>query len=695
MRRTRVLPMLLALALLGVASAQCNRGPTTSELSIRGFGAAYFEQVRTDSAHDSVEFYGGVCLAGEASAWTMVADRVTITGLGGTLTVRAQNPVLHLEGWTMTASELHGTQQHLAMSAVHVAGKALSGRAATVAVDLQDGSMQLDQVMLTGATFTVRGSHAELRAGGITVTGAGITTCTCAGSPLYEVTGSTAQVAPQGQSVVLHGAELKAGAVTIPLGETVTLSRKTLEDLGIPLKVAYVATDTAAGITGTGLGVTAGPIGVAPGVQADVGATGLDVGYPLEGVALLNGRSPEGTFTIGKAPAGMRFQMTSDHALAPWLDAGFDTRVLEPGNRDELREGVLHARAHTALPAVLRAVHGDAALQLLAAASSQTPSGSSEIMGARLGAQGTLSLTTAAHSWGRVGLRLGVGGSLYPDQHASQWGVDVEPSYGVSLGPVALRASYLARFTNSGSPFTTTLDRLEPTQRPALTASAQGAVAPGWTASSRLAVTYDFVGSPSVDAGLNRFDVGATLTRRLGAWRLSASADAALAGVLAPDGVRDGYVEGGIGAQDGALEFGARARYTTAPDPTGLDLLEVSAAVPVDLPGVTVRPYLALNFAQTVSEGVLPAISGHGLDLTFVTCCGALKLGYRDQDGVWTVTAAVDLKQRTASTQAGAGGCGGQTTAASSAAPLSPGTCSVTSGGTGIMAGAAPGAPPP
>ncbi|MEJ2359158.1 MAG: hypothetical protein P8Y13_13920 [Deinococcales bacterium] len=609
MRRARVLLALVAFAAFGVASAQCTRGPTTSELSIRGFGAAYFQQVRTDSAHDRVEFYGGVCLTGEGVAWTVLADRVTVTGLRGDLSVSARSPTLHLQGWTLTAAELHATRQRLAMTTVHVAGKELTGTASAVAVDLQDGTMQLDQVMLEGATFTVRGSRAEFQSGRVTVTGPRITTCTCAGPPLYEVVGSSARVDVQGQSVVLQGGRLKAGAVTVPLSDTVTLSEQTLKQLTVPVKVEYVPSDAAAGVTGTGLGVTVGPIGLAPGVRADLGGTGLDPTYPFSAVALLKGRGPDGAFTFGKAPGGFRFQMTSDHALLPWLDAGFDTRVLEPDNRDGLREGVLHARAHTALPPVLPGVRGNVALQLVAAASSQTPSRSSEVVGPRLRAEGSVKLATGAAPWGQAGLRVAASGSLYPDQRASQWGVDLEPSYGVTAGPLELQVGYLARFTDSGSPFTTTLDRLEPAQRPSLTASVQGALAPGWRASSKLAVTYDLVGSPSVDAGLNRFDVSGSLTRQLGDWRLRASAEAALAGVLDPNGERDGYVQVGLDAQDGGLEFGTRARYTSAPDPTGLDRLELSAAVPIDLPGVTVRPYLALNFAPTVATGTLPAIS--------------------------------------------------------------------------------------
>ncbi len=707
MQRSRHLLVLLLLLAVGTASAQCERGPTTSELSIQGFGAAYFQQVRTDSAHDSVEFYGGVCLTGEGVAWTLLAQRVTVRGLSGQLSVSAELPTVHFEGWTMTAASLHADRRTLTLSTVRVAGKQLNGDASAVTVDLQKETLRLQHAVLEAPTYVVRGASAVVAGDGVTIDRPLITTCTCAGPPLYDVQGRSARLDLQGGTVVLQGGRLRAGAVTLLLADTITLSEKTLKDLTVPVKVSYVASDVAAGVTGTGLGVTVGPLGLGPGVHADLGATGLDADYPLSAVALLAGKGAGGSFTFGKAPDGMRFEMTSDHPVLPWLDAGFDTRVLEPGNRDTLREGVLHLRAHTRLPAL----GGDAALALVAAGSSQEPA-AGPVAGARLGATGSFQIGTAAAAWGRLTLRTSLSESLYPDQGASQWGVDLQPGYSVRAGGVDLSASYLARFTDSGSPFTTTLDRLEPAQRPSLQVTARGALGPGWSGSSKVVGSYDLVASPSVDAGVNRLEATASVARQLGPWRLQVGVDTALQGVLAPNGERDGYLQGSVSAADGGLQFGARARYTWAPDPVGLDRLELSAAVPIELPGVELTPYLALNFAPTVTGGALPAISGHGLDLTFVSCCGALQLGYRDQDGTWSVSVSVDLQRRTATdAQAGTSGCGspldGPATLASTGTASTtcsiggPGNAgstappSVSAAGTGIMAGAATVSSPP
>ena len=247
MRRTRHLLVLLLLLAVGTASAQCERGPTTSELSIQGFGAAYFQQVRTDSAHDSVEFYGGVCLTGEGVAWTLLAQRVTVRGLRGQLSVSAELPTVHFEGWTMTAASLHADRQTLTLSTVRVAGKQLNGDASAVTVDLQKETLRLQHAVLEAPTYVVRGASAVVAGDGVTVDRPLITTCTCAGPPLYDVQGRSARLDLQAGTVVLQGGRLRAGAVTLLLADTLTLSEKTLKDLTVPVKVSYVASDVPPG----------------------------------------------------------------------------------------------------------------------------------------------------------------------------------------------------------------------------------------------------------------------------------------------------------------------------------------------------------------------------------------------------------------------------------------------------------------
>lgn len=686
-RARSLLVTVLALAFAGVAVAQCARGPTTSELTIRGFGAAYFEQLRTDSAQDLVEFYGGVCLTGEAAGWTVVADRVTVHGISGDLSVQAPNATLLLQGWTLKANDLRADRRRLTMTGVRLSGDALSGTAVTAAVDLEAGVLELARPELAGASFHVRGSRAELDLQGATITDPVITSCGCPGVPFYDVSGTSAKVDLSAQRVLLHQARLTLGGVAVPLGEDVTLDATTLESLTLPIEVAYLPSDAATDVTGTGLGVTVGPLTLGPGLTAQLGVTGLDADYPLAGVARLNGTTPGASFSFGLASGGLRMTMTSHRAVLPWLDVGFDTRVLPSGDHDALREGKVHVRAHADLPAL----GGGVALEAFAAASSQTPS-TTTVAGARLGVVASGTLASPRAPWGRATLRWQAGATSYPDQHASQWGAEVEPGFRTTLGPVALRASYLARVTDGGSPFTTTLDRLEPAQRASLQVALRTGPADGWTTLSHLTVRYDLIGSGTVDAGLNTLHAAATVSKALGSWRLELGGEAALEGVLEPNGVRDGYLQASLTARESRLAFTALARYRFAPGPQGLDRLELSAAVPLAFPGVDVRPYLAIDLTPTLDAGLLPAVSGHGLDFTFVTCCGTLELGYRDQDGVWSVSAAVDLQHKTSVATAA---CPTTVTSDVTAVATPAPTCSVAPDGAGIMAGAVSGSSPP
>jgi len=681
----------VTLAVLGgaLAQAQCRPPATATRLTIKGFASAYFQQFRTDTEQNSAELYGGVCLVGADHAWTLAADRVSVSGLQGALRVTAVSPTLSFQGWSATAGSLDATSQTLSLGSVELTGHGVSGTAETLRLDLASGALELTAIDLHGAAFYLRGDSATLSGDRLGVTAPSVTTCHCAGPPLYRVDGASAQVAVQGQRIVLSGGHVVVGKLEVPLASPVTIDAAALKALTLPLTIEDVTGDAVSGTPAAGLEVLLTHLGLAPGIYAQLGVAGLDAGHPLAGIALLRGGGHGTSFTFGEAPGGMRYEETSDQAITPWFDAGFDTRVLEPGNRDTLREGVLHARLHTGVAPL----HGSAALAMFAAGSSQQPS-TGEVAGARLGARASIAAATPPAPWGHLSLRLGGEASLYPDQRASQWGVDVQPGYGLRAGPLDLQVSYLARFTDGGSPFTTSLDRLEPVERPSGSVTLAGALAPGWRGSARLAAQIDLVGNSSVAAGVNQLDVSGSLTRSLGAWQLSVSGDAVLAGIVTPNGARDGFLQAAVGASRGDLALGAEARYRYAPAYVGLDLLQVSAAVPIALPGAVVRPYLALDLAPTVTSGALPTISGHGLDLTLPTCCGALKLGYRDDGGTWTVSVAVDLQTHMAQASSGAT-CPTRARATptiadpAAAAPV----CAAGSDGTGIMTGAATGPP--
>src|SRR5690606_25822015 len=147
-----------------------------------------------------------------------------------------------------------------------------------------------------------------------------------------------------------------------------------------------------------------------------------------------------------------------------------------------------------------------------------------------------------------------------------------------------------------------------------------------------------------------------------GTWTVDASVSSQLAGLLSPESEPDAYVtyvlqgqragwpavvqgtEGPI-VPHGAFELRAEALQGLA-DQVGLRRLELSAAVPFAFPSLELRPFIGFDIAPTILSGGLPELSVHGLDLTFITCCGSLTVGYTNERGAWSASFSIDLERR-------------------------------------------------
>ncbi len=702
MRWRSTAPLLLLLTGWS-AAAGCIVGPTTSVLAVEGFGVAYYQEARTDNAADLVEFYGGVCVVGEGEQWTVEADRVVISGLRGGLSLSAEPATVEVAGWRLDAALLNATRERLDMQSPRLSGPGLDGTALSATMNLVTGDVMLQELMLQSTSLIARGKQARLLGGELTIDEPTVTSCTCPGRPFFYIDGTRASVDLGGSELTLTGGVLHVGGVAVSLADPIELSEETLAELTLPLAVDYVPDQP--GRKGTGLGVLLRPIPLTDGLSGEFGASGIDLQYPLRAVALLTGTTSTATVTLGQQSDGLRFEVATQHALTPWLEGGFDVRLLDRSIRDGLKEGVVHVRAHTPLPTW----RGEVSAAAFAAASVQEPA-SGQVAGARLGLSLDAAAATVAGPSGRLSLKTRVELTGYPDAmppgsvHPGllQWGVELTPEWNYASGPFTARASYLARWTNSASPFTTELDRLTPTQRLSLRTTVAGALAPGVTASLEARGVYDLISHDNVAAGFNALDVTTTVNQELADWTVGVGLEARLAGVIAPNGQRVGQAVASLNAQRRpargivGIEFHARTRMLWEPDPTGLDLLELSAAVPVVLPGVVLRPYLAVDFAPSVLRAQLPAISGHGIDVTFETCCGAFTVGYRNEENVWSASFAIDLERRPATPQSAAAdvsgsiACEGNEDEAS--ARPEPEACVVPStDAPGIMVGAAGG----
>src|SRR5690606_15637541 len=129
----------------------------------------------------------------------------------------------------------------------------------------------------------------------------------------------------------------------------------------------------------------------------------------------------------------------------------------------------------------------------------------------------------------------------------------------------------------------------------------------------------------------------------VGPWTLDASMTAATAGLLNPPADLDAFTRyrvsakladwPGVATHDtnlvlphGDFQVGLESEFGLV-DELGMRRLELFMGVPLAFPSFEMRPYLAFDFAPTVLDGVLPIWSAHGLDLTFITCCGSFTVG--------------------------------------------------------------------
>ncbi len=221
---------------------------------------------------------------------------------------------------------------------------------------------------------------------------------------------------------------------------------------------------------------------------------------------------------------------------------------------------------------------------------------------------------------------------------AAQFGVRFSPSWRGQFGGFRADLSLDHQAVFGGSPFSVTLDRLEP--KSVVDASATWS---GDKSSLTLRGRYAFR-LPEAVSPVRMVRLETTRTLPLGGFSTVNRFTAEVAGLLGP---ADEAIEAFVGAETGFvlpsdLELGFKARYDLLPDEAGLELLEVYASYPLTFSGVTLRPFLGLNAAPLLTGEPLPTVTGYGLSVAIKSCCGTLVASYRLHDE--TVRTAFDVR---------------------------------------------------
>ncbi|HEX7003134.1 MAG TPA: hypothetical protein VF168_03000 [Trueperaceae bacterium] len=641
-RYRQVVGALLLFCVTALASAQCDLSNDPVTLSIAGFGTAHFQQFETDPAGTAAELSGSVCIVGEGGRWTITADRATLAGLRSDDELRAEiaDATLLFDGWRVEAELLESDGEVLELTDVTFSGSGVMGSAGVLAIEAAAGTPRAVDVRVLGDSFRLAAEEALLTGDLVSLRGVTVTTCTCPGEPFYTVSGGSASLDLQAQVIAIEDGELELAGISVPLAERVELSSDEIDELSPPVTLEYKPNQ------GTGLGVVIPELELEEGFSLEMGILGLDPFTPLLAYALMHYREEGASFSVGRARSGPQADFELVREISPAVEAVFSVRNRHYPESDFLHEGVVSLRAAPG-PFVFGSGqqldwHGAA----FSAASSQTISGRS-VLSPRLGVRGGVRAQTSLDGAGTLALALEGESTTYPALGTSQYGVSLRPSWSYSRSPFTVSVSWNRLWTDSGSPFSAKLDRLTPSSRLDAAIVVAGRLAGGADGRFDIDFTYDLLRSAESDpGGLEVLGAGFGVSYPAGLWSITFESRIELAGLLDPDpgGDRDGYFAASARAVQGEWEAGSRFRYDLRPDERGLGLLEVSAAVPIEFDNSTITPFLALDFVPLIEHSELPRVSGHGINITWASCCGTVRLGYRQQEGVFSTSFGLALE---------------------------------------------------
>jgi hypothetical protein len=380
-------------------------------------------------------------------------------------------------------------------------------------------------------------------------------------------------------------------------------------------------------------------------LSLEAGVVGLDGlgsdGPAPAGVFLLSLAQPGLRAAVGRSRFGPQADVEAVTALAPGLRAVYGVHNRHWPDADFLHEGFMRLEAESVPFSLLLGDRVELTAAASLAASSQTLAGAA-VVSARGGLAFGLGYRAPPLPLGQFAFAYGASYSLYPQAEASQYGLRLRPSWSGRLGPLTLAFDYDRQVTDSGSPFSPRLDRLQPIDLLAFSARLQDEV-PGRASSLSLQGRYDFLAATNP---WRRLELSAAAEDELAGWRVRPSLRLEAAGLLSPfyDPEVEAFAEAALALARGGWDVGMSGRYAfVSRGPGGVERLELSASLPLRGPRVRLQPFLALDAADLVTGRGGLRLAGHGLELEWQTCCGPVTLGYRLHRGRFTTSLGLGL----------------------------------------------------
>ncbi len=617
----------------------CDEGDL--QIEIEGFGVLSFINLDSSPQDGVLLLSGGVCVAG-VSGWQIGTESLRVelqdfAVIDEDFAITSDAVVVMIEGWQLEASAMYASLDQLLLENLTFHGGGVSGSARSARYQVSSGLLTLQEAQVVGRNLNIQGQEVILESDNLRFLQAAVTTCNCENGPFYLVRGEEFRFNLLNQRLEVKAGVLELAGLSFELGDT-ELSEESLAEFSVPLTIEYRPADPASGVEGTGLGVRIPRLAAAENLSFELALLGLDVDFPLRTVVLLKYDDGDRQFTIGSAALGPQADISIRQELSSTTSLRFGMQNRHWASQDFLHEGFL--QLDTSHSFRLSQHRLTVSAQLLTAISSQTFN-RLEVLGSRIGTLGVLSYQAPTNSLGRFTASISGRLSYYPQQDTWQYGLRLQPRWRHNVGPLELDVTYLQEWTNSASPFSLRLDRLEPRSELSLVTRLAAELSPSWVAELGLNSVIDFLPLARGAVPLTkRFRVDASLLYRHSELELKILVLADLADTINGNSSGKSFVETGFDIVGSNWETGLRLRLQ--PGATDyLQKLELRLSFPLDYPGYQLKPFLALDFVPTLGARDWPRLSGHGLELSLYTCCGTFIVAYRQVDNRFNTSLSI------------------------------------------------------
>jgi hypothetical protein len=600
----------------------------------------------TDINKGPYKLTGGVCIENPEGV-QFISVEADVTIVNDSATIEAKDVSVTFEGYELTAKTLLSQGDDLQLGDVVFEGANLEGVAQKAIFNFATQELELLESSVRGESVTIESKRAKLVGDQATFEELTATTCRCSSDPFYQVRAERANFDLTTQTLVVTSGTLELTGLRLAFNE-VTVSPETLRDFRFPVEIAYVGGSVADGATGLGIKIPS--LRLAEGLTLELGLVGLDDAYPFAGIFVIHYQDEKTKADIGFTPFGLQADFSVTEPLTPWLGVTFGINNRHWAKADFLHESYVSLNAQTSMAVFANdslSVNG----QVFVAGSSQTFASDQTIAGepvldGRLGLYSETNYQAPALSFGQFGLGTQTRLSYYPAANKVQWGVRLNPRWQHTIGAVRFDVSYSRQWTNSNSPFSTTLDKLEPEHKLIASSTVAGPLLNNLQGKLNFAATYNFLDvTRYVGEGFASLGATGNLTYQINGLNVVPSFGIEFAPLMNPDLDKNfrPLLKGGLDIVHPRWEAGFEVNYDMALGE--LSKLETRGSVTVDIGPVSLEPFLALNVLPTLLENTWPRLGGHGLEVQWRTCCGTLNVGYRQFNEKFSTSFSILLEQ--------------------------------------------------